>query len=253
MTEVDPWARRFFAALSANLNIWDFLSLSMSMLPSSAAAEFVNIGDLRQDYSRQTLLETNADANPFLQFQHWFTQALSAQVIEPNAMTLATITTDGKPAARIVLLKDFDARGFVFYTNFQSRKGQELAQTPAAALVFWWGELERQVRIEGAITVVSETEADAYFQSRPRGSQLGAWVSSQSQVIADRSVLEDRLEQLEQEYGDRPIPRPTHWGGYRLAPTYFEFWQGRSNRLHDRLCYRHATAVNIWQIERLSP
>lgn len=225
----------------------------MSTLPSSAAAEFVNIGDLRQDYSRQTLLETNADANPFLQFQHWFAQALNSQVIEPNAMTLATITTDGKPAARIVLLKDFDERGFVFYTNFQSRKGQELAQTPAAALVFWWGELERQVRIEGAITLVSEAEADAYFQSRPRGSQLGAWVSHQSQVIGNRSVLEDRLEQLEQEYGDRPIPRPPHWGGYRLSPTYFEFWQGRSNRLHDRLCYRHATAANIWQIERLSP
>lgn len=225
----------------------------MSTLPSSAATEFVNIGDLRQDYSRQTLLETNADTNPFLQFQHWFTQALSAKVIEPNAMTLATITTDGKPAARIVLLKDFDARGFVFYSNFQSRKGQELAQTPAAALVFWWGELERQIRIEGAISLVSETEADAYFQSRPRGSQLGAWVSNQSQVIEDRSVLEDRLEQLEQEYGDRPIPRPAHWGGYRLSPTYFEFWQGRSNRLHDRLCYRHATAANGWQIERLSP
>ena len=225
----------------------------MSTLPSSAAAEFVNIGDLRQDYSRQTLLETNANVNPFLQFQHWFTQALNSQVIEPNAMTLATITTDGKPAARIVLLKDFDERGFVFYTNFQSRKGQELAQTPAAALVFWWGELERQVRIEGAITVVSEAEADAYFQSRPRGSQLGAWVSRQSQMIGDRSVLEDRLEQLEQEYGDRPIPRPPHWGGYRLAPTYFEFWQGRSNRLHDRLCYRHTTAANIWQIKRLSP
>ena len=225
----------------------------MSTLPSSAAAEFVNIGDLRQDYSRQTLLETNADVNPFLQFQHWFAQALNSQVIEPNAMTLATITTDGKPAARIVLLKDFDERGFVFYTNFQSRKGQELAQTPAAALVFWWGELERQVRIEGAITVVSEAEADAYFQSRPRGSQLGAWVSRQSQMIGDRSVLEDRLEQLEQEYGDRPIPRPPHWGGYRLAPTYFEFWQGRSNRLHDRLCYRHTTAANIWQIKRLSP
>jgi pyridoxamine 5'-phosphate oxidase len=226
----------------------------MSTLPSSAAANsFVNVADLRRDYSRQTLLESNADANPFLQFQHWFTQALNAEVIEPNAMTLATITADGKPAARIVLLKDLDERGFVFYSNFQSRKGQELAQTPAAALVFWWGELERQVRIEGAITVVSETEADDYFQSRPRGSQLGAWVSNQSQVITDRSVLEQRLEQLEQDYLDRPIPRPAHWGGYRLAPTYFEFWQGRANRLHDRLCYRHATASSLWQMERLSP
>jgi pyridoxamine 5'-phosphate oxidase len=224
----------------------------MSTLPSSAA-QFVNVGELRRDYSRQTLLESNADPNPFLQFQSWFTQALNAQVIEPNAMTLATITSDGKPAARIVLLKEFDERGFVFYSNFQSRKGQELAQTPAAALVFWWGELERQVRIEGPVTLVSEAEADTYFRSRPRGSQLGAWVSNQSQVIVDRSVLEERLEQLEQDYRDQPIPRPSHWGGYRLAPTYFEFWQGRSNRLHDRLCYRHATASNTWQVERLSP
>jgi pyridoxamine 5'-phosphate oxidase len=224
----------------------------MSTLPSSAA-QFVNVGDLRRDYSRQTLLESNADPNPFLQFQNWFTQALNAQVIEPNAMTLATVTSDGKPAARIVLLKEFDERGFVFYSNFQSRKGQELAQTPAAALVFWWGELERQVRIEGLVTLVSEAEADTYFRSRPRGSQLGAWVSNQSQVIVDRSVLEERLEQLEQDYRDQPIPRPSHWGGYRLAPTYFEFWQGRSNRLHDRLCYRHVTASNTWQVERLSP
>jgi pyridoxamine 5'-phosphate oxidase len=225
----------------------------MSSLPSSATAQFINVKDLRRDYARQTLLESNIDTNPFLQFQHWFAQAVNAQVIEPNAMTLATIATDGKPAARIVLLKDFDERGFVFYSNFQSRKGQELAQTPEAALVFWWGELERQVRIEGSITFVSETEADAYFQSRPRGSQLGAWVSNQSQAIADRSVLEVRLEALEQEYRDRAIPRPPHWGGYRLAPTYFEFWQGRSNRLHDRLCYRHTTAFSTWQVERLSP
>jgi pyridoxamine 5'-phosphate oxidase len=225
----------------------------MSSLPSSAAAEFMNVRDLRRDYARQTLLESNIDVNPFLQFRHWFAQAVEAQVIEPNAMTLATITTDGKPAARIVLLKDFDERGFVFYTNFQSRKGQELAQTPSGALVFWWGELERQVRIEGSVTLVSEAEADAYFQSRPKGSQLGAWVSHQSQVIGERSVLEDRLAALEQEYCDRPIPRPPHWGGYRLAPTYFEFWQGRTNRLHDRLCYRHITTNNIWQVERLSP
>jgi pyridoxamine 5'-phosphate oxidase len=224
----------------------------MSTPPSSSANVFPNVGELRRDYSRQTLLESNAEANPFLQFQHWFTQALNAQVIEPNAMTLATITPEGRPAARIVLLKDFDERGFVFYSNFQSRKGQEMAQTPAAALVFWWGELERQVRIEGSITLVSKTEADAYFQSRPRGSQLGAWVSSQSQVIENRAVLENRLDQLEQDYRDTPIPRPPHWGGYRLVPSYFEFWQGRSNRLHDRLCYRQTTS-NAWKVERLSP
>jgi pyridoxamine 5'-phosphate oxidase len=224
----------------------------MSTPPSSATNLFPNVGELRRDYSRQTLLESNVASNPFLQFQHWFTQAVNAQVIEPNAMTLATITPEGRPAARIVLLKDFDERGFVFYSNFQSRKGQEMAQTPAAALVFWWGELERQVRIEGSITLVSDSEADAYFQSRPRGSQLGAWVSSQSQVIENRTVLEDRLNRLDRDYRDSPIPRPPHWGGYRLVPSYFEFWQGRSNRLHDRLCYRQTTP-NAWKVERLSP
>lgn len=224
----------------------------MSMQPSTATNGFPNVGELRRDYSRQTLLESNAESNPFLQFQHWFTQAMNAQVIEPNAMTLATITPEGRPAARIVLLKDFDERGFVFYSNFQSRKGQEMAQTPAAALVFWWGELERQVRIEGSITLVSDSEADAYFQSRPRGSQLGAWVSSQSQVIENRTVLEDRLDRLDRDYRDSPIPRPPHWGGYRLVPSYFEFWQGRSNRLHDRLCYRQTTS-DAWKVERLSP
>lgn len=218
---------------------------------ASSGAEF-KVADLRQNYTRQILLEQDVNPNPFLQFQVWFTQACEAHAIEPNAMTLATVTSEGKPSARIVLLKDFDPQGFVFYTNFQSRKGQELAQHPVAALVFWWGELERQVRIEGDITPVSEAEAEAYFQSRPRGSQLGAWVSNQSQVIPNRDVLETRLQQLEREYGDRPIPRPSHWGGYRLVPSYFEFWQGRPNRLHDRLCYRQ-TSPNTWNIERLSP
>jgi pyridoxamine 5'-phosphate oxidase len=222
------------------------------MSNASSGAEFVKVADLRQNYTRQTLLEQDVNPNPFLQFQSWFTQACEAQVIEPNAMTLATVTSEGKPSARIVLLKDFDPRGFVLYTNFQSRKGQELAQHPAAALVFWWGELERQVRIEGDIVPVSDAEAEEYFQSRPRGSQLGAWVSNQSQVIPNRDILEARLQQLEQEYGDRPIPRPSHWGGYRLVPHYFEFWQGRPNRLHDRLCYRQ-TSPNTWNIERLSP
>jgi pyridoxamine 5'-phosphate oxidase len=219
---------------------------------ASSDAEFFKVADLRQNYTRQMLLEQEVNPNPFLQFQDWFTQACEAQVIEPNAMTLATVASEGKPSARIVLLKDFDPRGFVLYTNFQSRKGQELTQHPAAALVFWWGELERQVRIEGNITPVSDAEAEDYFQSRPRGSQLGAWVSNQSQVIPNRDVLETRLLQLEQEYGDRPIPRPSHWGGYRLVPSYFEFWQGRPNRLHDRLCYRQ-TSSNTWIIERLSP
>jgi pyridoxamine 5'-phosphate oxidase len=216
------------------------------------ASNPMNVANLRRDYARQTLLEKSANPSPFQQFQTWFTQALEAQVIEPNAMTLATVTPDGKPAARIVLLKDMDERGFVFYTNFQSRKGQELTQTPVAALVFWWGELERQVRIEGTIALVSPAEADVYFQSRPRGSQLGAWVSQQSQVIPNRDALEQRLMALEQEYSDRPIPRPPHWGGYRLMPTYFEFWQGRANRLHDRLCYRQISS-DAWNMQRLSP
>lgn len=225
------------------------------MNPSSALplSTPINVADLRRDYAHQRLLEETAESDPFRQFQVWFTQAVTAEVLEPNAMTLATVTPEGKPAARVVLLKDFDAQGFVFYTNCHSRKGQELAQTPFAALVFWWGALERQVRIEGAIALVSPEEADAYFQSRPRGSQLGAWVSDQSQVIPNRMVLEQRLQELEQTYGDRPIPRPPHWGGYRLSPTYFEFWQGRSNRLHDRLCYRHIDSSPAWVRERLSP
>jgi pyridoxamine 5'-phosphate oxidase len=219
---------------------------------SASATQKMNVADLRRNYAQQNLLEETAQASPFQQFQAWLVEALDADVIEPNAMTLATITADSRPAARMVLLKELDERGFVFYTNFQSRKGQELAQTPAAALVFWWGELERQVRIEGDIVPVAPEEADAYFQSRPRGSQLGAWVSQQSQVIPHRGVLEQQLQQLEQDYRNRPIPRPPYWGGYRLVPTYFEFWQGRPNRLHDRLCYRQ-TDSGTWQMQRLAP
>ncbi len=226
--------------------------MSNSSVDPSGEAVFVKVADLRRNYTQQMLLEEAVDPNPVLQFQGWFQQAIAVQAIEPNAMTLATVTPEGKPAARIVLLKDIDERGLVFYTNFQSRKGLELKHTPIAALVFWWGELERQVRVEGNIVPVSDAEAEDYFQSRPRGSQLGAWVSNQSQVIPNREVLETRLHELEQEYGDRAIPRPAHWGGYRLVPVYFEFWQGRPNRLHDRLCYRQ-TSAKTWTIERLSP
>ena len=216
----------------------------------SAAGE-IQIADLRQDYRYQALLESEVSADPFQQFQLWFDQAVEAELPEPNAMTLATVTTDGRPAARMVLLKGCGPEGFVLYTNYHSRKGQELAQTPYAALVFWWAELERQVRIEGAITKISDAETEAYFQSRPRGSQIGAWASEQSEVVCDRNTLETRLHELEQQYQDRPIPRPPHWGGYRLMPNLIEFWQGRPNRLHDRLCYR--LSDQQWNIERLSP
>jgi pyridoxamine 5'-phosphate oxidase len=219
---------------------------------NSASNEFVKVGDLRQSYNSGFLLEQEVNPNPVLQFQAWLQDAVAAHILEPNAMTLATVTHQGKPSARIVLLKNFDERGFVFYTNFQSRKGQELSQTPAAALVFWWDKLERQVRIEGSITKVSDAEADEYFHSRPKGSQLGAWVSHQSQVIEGREELERRLKMLEQDYETRPIPRPLDWGGYRLEPNIFEFWQGRPNRLHDRLCYRQNNFMG-WTIERLSP
>jgi pyridoxamine 5'-phosphate oxidase len=219
---------------------------------SLASDEFTKVGDLRQSYESGFLLEQEVSPNPILQFQSWLQDAVAAQILEPNAMTLATVTAEGKPSARIVLLKDFDERGFVFYTNFQSRKGRELTQTPAAALVFWWDRLERQVRIEGSVAKVSDAEADAYFQSRPKGSQLGAWVSHQSQVIEGREDLEHRLKTLEQEYENCPIPRPANWGGYRLVPSIIEFWQGRPNRLHDRLCYRQKNSIG-WTIERLSP
>jgi pyridoxamine 5'-phosphate oxidase len=213
------------------------------------------IADLRRNYSQQTLLESDVNPDPFIQFQIWFDQAIQAQVPEPNAMTLATVSAEGKPSARIVLLKDADTRGFVFYTNFKSRKGQELAQNPWASLVFWWADLERQIRIEGAVSPVPDLEADAYFQSRPRGSQLGALVSHQSQVIPDRTVLETALQDLETQYRDRPISRPSHWGGYRLSPIIIEFWQGRPNRLHDRLRYQlnPDNEGTPWEIQRLSP
>jgi pyridoxamine 5'-phosphate oxidase len=210
----------------------------------------MNIADLRKDYTRRGLHEEEIDPNPFAQFKHWFDEALQAQLPEPNAMTLATATPDGRPSARIVLLKGFDERGFVFYTNYESRKAQELLANPYAALIFYWNELERQVRIEGRVVQVEAQESDEYFNSRPRGSRLGAWTSPQSQVIAGREVLDQRLQHFETQFSE-DVPRPPHWGGFRVEPAVFEFWQGRPSRLHDRLRYRRDG--DAWVIERLAP
>ncbi|MDF5720492.1 MAG: pyridoxamine 5'-phosphate oxidase [Rhizonema sp. PD37] len=211
-----------------------------------------NIADLRKDYTLQGLSETEVDPNPFILFKKWFDQTLSTQLLEPNAMTLATATPEGKPSARIVLLKDFDSRGFVFYTNYNSHKGQELAENPLASLVFWWGELERQVRIFGRVEKVSEKESDEYYHSRPFNSRLGAWASNQSEVIESREVLERKLQELQIKYQHQDVLRPQHWGGLRVIPTEIEFWQGRSSRLHDRLLYT-LLDNGSWNIQRLSP
>lgn len=210
-----------------------------------------DVAALRQSYTQNELLEENVLENPIKQFGKWFKEALNAQILEPNAMTLSTVS-DGKPHGRIVLLKGFDENGFSFYTNYRSNKGNDVAETPFASLTFFWGELERQVRIEGSIEKVSGEESDEYFHSRPRGSQIGAWVSNQSSVIAGREVIEQRLAELENEFKDVGIiPRPAHWGGYCVNPERIEFWQGRPNRLHDRILF--TKVGDDWKIERLSP
>jgi pyridoxamine 5'-phosphate oxidase len=210
-----------------------------------------NVADLRRDYTQAGLLETDVNPDPIKQFELWFDQAIAADLLEPNAMTLATVTPEGKPTARIVLLKGFDERGFVFYTNYDSQKGQELQQSPYAALVFFWGDLERQVRIEGRVERIDPQAAEEYFHSRPVGSQLGAWASAQSSVIPDREGLEQRMDELAREYQDREIPKPPYWGGFLVIPAEIEFWQGRPSRLHDRLRYRLIDGK--WQIDRLAP
>ena len=211
-----------------------------------------NLASLRLEYRRGRLLENEVASDPFVTFTTWYQAAYDAKLYEPNGMTLATADAEGRPSARIVLLRMLDERGFCFFTNYESRKGQELATNPWAALLFWWGRLERQVRVEGRVEQLSEAESDAYYHSRPKGSRLGAWVSAQSQVIASRAVLEEDLAALEREYADREPERPPFWGGYRLAPTIFEFWQGGPNRLHDRLRYLRQENGG-WQIERLAP
>lgn len=210
----------------------------------------MNIANLRQEYMRESLDEQNVAREPISQFKRWFDAAVAAQMPLVNAMTLATVSAGGQPSARIVLLKGVDHDGFVFYTNYQSRKGQELAGNPAAALLFYWTELEREVRIEGRVEKVSAREADEYFASRPLGSRHAAIASPQSAVVADRAALEARFAGAVDDYGDNP-PRPHEWGGYRLAPDILEFWQGRPNRLHDRLLYSRSGGG--WKIERLAP
>ncbi|WP_321790677.1 pyridoxamine 5'-phosphate oxidase [Burkholderia pyrrocinia] len=211
------------------------------------------LADLRINYSRASLDEADAAHDPFVQFDRWFKEALAARLPEPNTMTLATVGADGRPSARIVLIKGVDERGFVFFTNYESRKGRDLAAHPQAALLFYWIELERQVRIEGRIEKTSAEESDRYFASRPLGSRIGAWASEQSAVIDSRATLEAREKAVSERYGDTP-PRPPHWGGYRLVPDSIEFWQGRPSRLHDRLLYtRDADTSPDWTISRLSP
>lgn len=209
------------------------------------------VSDLRREYTRAGLCEADLAPDPVDQFRQWFDEMLEASLYEPNAMTLATATPDGRPSARVVLLKGFDERGFVFYTNYEGRKSRELEANPNCTLTFYWGELERQVRIEGRAVKVPDEESDAYFATRPRGSQLGAWASEQSRPVEGRGKLEERLRELEAEYAGREIPRPPFWGGYRVEPQRIEYWQGRENRLHDRLLYTRRE--DGWEIQRLQP
>jgi len=216
----------------------------------------VKIADLRIDYMREMLDERDVAPDPFRQFEHWFDEAVKAEIREANAMTLATADAMGRPSARIVLLKGVGRDGFVFYTNFESRKGRELADRPEAALLFFWRELERQVRIEGTVSRVGDAESTSYFASRPRPARIGAWASPQSDAIAGRAALAARVEAMEAHFRDvgDAIPLPPHWGGFRLAPAVFEFWQGRESRLHDRIRYRrHPDDPEAWTIDRLAP
>jgi pyridoxamine 5'-phosphate oxidase len=212
----------------------------------------MSIADLRREYSQAGLREEDVDANPVVQFRKWFEEARAQEIIEPNAMILATVDASGQPSTRVVLLKGVEERGFSFFTNYASRKGHELAANPRASLTFPWLALERQVCITGSVSQLSRSEAEAYFKTRPRGSRLGAWASTQSQVIPGRAFLETRLAQLESRYPGDDIPLPPTWGGYVLTPHEIEFWQGRPNRLHDRLRYQRQ-ANGTWKIERLAP
>ena len=210
------------------------------------------VADLRKEYTLRGFDPAQAHPDPLIQFRQWFEEAVGARLPEPNALHLATASAEGRPSGRIVLLKGLDERGLVFYTNYESRKGLELNERPFAAATFFWAELERQVRLEGQVEKISAVESDAYFESRPRGSQLGAWVSSQSRVIPNRETLEDLNQAVTQRFEEQSVPRPPHWGGFRLSPSRLEFWQGRPSRLHDRILYTREMNGN-WVINRLAP
>lgn len=213
--------------------------------------DMTQLADLRRSYVLGSLNETDVASDPIAQFERWFEEALNARLPEPNAMTLATVDASGQPSARIVLLKGVDARGFTFFTNYESRKGVDMAVNPRAALLFHWVQLERQVRVEGTVRKVTEAESDAYFASRPLGSRIGAWASEQSREVPDRTIIEQREAAFRQQFGENP-PRPPHWGGYLVEPTRIEFWQGRPSRLHDRIVYLRQPD-GAWRIARLSP
>jgi pyridoxamine 5'-phosphate oxidase len=209
------------------------------------------LAEIRNEYKYQQLTENNVNHNPFFQLKSWLDEAIASQVYEPTAMSLATVSMDNKPSSRIVLLKEFSEKGLVFFTNYESKKGKELLQNPFAAILFFWPELERQVRVEGKVEKISDEESDIYFKSRPRGSQLGALCSPQSKVIESRKLLEQKKSALEEKYKNIEIPRPAEWGGYILIADIFEFWQGRESRLHDRLQFKMSNGE--WMIERLAP
>lgn len=211
-----------------------------------------SIAHLRREYRTRGLTEVNAGRDPLSLFNRWFKESLKARALDANAMTLSTINPSGQPSSRMVLVKGLDSKGFVFFTNYLSDKGKDLTHRPAASLLFFWPQLGRQIRVDGKVQKITVKESDSYFRTRPRGSQLSAWASDQSRVIKNREVLEIRMEELKEKYHGQTIPRPPHWGGFRVIPRQIEFWKGRPNRLHDRLRYRRFPAGG-WKIERLSP